>query len=644
MADETYEEIVARHRKENGGGGASQIPNENEYANIVEKHRKAVAAEAAAPAPKESTRPPATPLADFEGQTLQFGPWDTGVPLPAGTVRSLAQIGSGLANWPLGYKQLINDLHAHAGLKPQFEGIDRSTADEKRKLDDPLNRGFWGGANSFLGNMAPAMLAPASLPASMVRAAPSALPILGALTGAAQGAVAPVGTGESRTANTLIGSAGGAAIPGLKYGLQKAAGWHDPAQNALAREAIERGVKSFGLADTADPGFMTAIRHVANALPFSKGYIGKVADKREKEFTRAVGNVIGMNTDDLTSAAVNAHHKTLEDSLKSTWAAKPFVVTRQLENQLNALEAQANKYDRAVSGPITDRIQAFRDRIQTRVGVDPVSGLPYRQNVVPGDVAFNFQDGWRKAYGTVPRNADEHQLNPLMRDLRKAVTDTFEGSLTPEEVQAARALDTQLQATKAILPATSKAEVGQAQREAGSMAPKDLSDRILNYYRNNQTDSPFGQLPQIGQQILRDTSTKDRTILANSALPALGILGGAGGSMGYISNPNAVGILPALAMGATGLISTTGAVGGALSSPGVSKWVLKDSPGIVEAAARAAAVQGPLAWRENTQAGETLGPLPDEPEEKEPYRVEVRGTRENMTPADWAAIRAQGVN
>lgn len=623
----TYEEELAAYDKEHGRGGASQIPGQPEltYEQELEEYKRArtdpklaAAVKARAEYNAEKARPPATPLKDFEGQTLQLGPFDTHIPLPAGTVRSLAQIGSGVADIPLGYKQLINDLHAKAGLKPQFEGADQAEADAKRLTDDPLNRGFWGGANNILGKSTLGMLMPGAVPAAIMRAAPITAPILGGLTGALQGALEPVATGESRGANMAVGAGAGAAIPGLKYGLSKSAGHYDETMNPLAREAIDRGIRSFGLADTAKPGLMTAIRHVADALPVSKQYIDRLDAKRGTEFTRAVGRVIGLNTDTINGDQLLQHRKDLEGTLSSTLRGREVVLTPKTLRELEAIRQKSNRYEPAVSGPVNQRLDNLLDHTRVVVRTDPKTGRQYRQTVVDADIAHNYQEGWANSFDAT--GSSNHQNIPLMDDMRKIVA----GALDDQLPQAYKTTNTQLDATKAIMPAAVKSTVGQAQRETGSISPQDLSASIANWYGKNATESPFGKLPQIGQQILRDTSTKDRTILSNSALPAFGILGGAGGSMGYIANPNITGFAKGAGAVLGGLYSTTGTLGAALSTPGVRRWAVSEAPGIGEAAARGAAVQGPLAWQEYELANQEFGPKPEE-EDEPSQRIEVTG-------------------
>lgn len=629
MTDTSYDEELAAFKKEHNSG-ASQIPGQRastdtSYEEELEQAKKDLAKPRTASSEKQ--RPPAVPLSEFKGQKLQFAtPWktyETGIPLNPGLARALAQVGSGTADWKQGGKQLINDITG----KPVFENADRAAADEKRRFDDPLNRGFMGTVNNLIGKVGPALAIPASAPAALGSYGPLAL---GAASGALQGAVEPVATGESRGANIGIGAVAGSVIPGTKALLQRAAGMNDPYTNQLAREAVERGIKSFGAVDTAKPGFMTAIRHVAEAIPVAKGFIQKTQEKRDKEFTRAVSKVVGLDTDNLTSKALQDQHDALEKTIQNTWGSKDLVVTRDLRNTLADLRQKASTYEGDVSRPLLARIQNFEDRIVTKTGVDPQTGTRFRYDAVPGEVAHNFQEGWEKGYKDA--GVDPHQVVPLFEKLRESVNSTFKSQLPQAEREALDTATTQYKASKAVMPAITKSTVGRGQREAGTVSPQDLSASVENWYGKNAGETPFGQLPQIGQQIMRDTSTKDRTLL--SLLPAMGITGVAGGHMGYLANPGSTGIGLGIAGALSGIGSVTGLIGGALSSKGVREALMDNSMTLPSQGIRAIAAQGPLAWREQTQANEELGPLPEEPVETAPEPVPPQGPLNNTANLD----------
>ena len=114
MADDlnsAADEFFQKRGRSAPQGGASQIPGltlEDEAAAFFENRKK----QQAEGKPDVKARPPATPLSDFKGQTLKFGPWDTGLELNPGVARGLAQTGSGFADMILGAKRCRRDEYS----------------------------------------------------------------------------------------------------------------------------------------------------------------------------------------------------------------------------------------------------------------------------------------------------------------------------------------------------------------------------------------------------------------------------------------------------------------------------------------------------------------------------------------------------
>lgn len=120
----------------------------------------------------------------------------------------LANIGSGLADLPLGVKSLYNDAF---GSEEDRRRVEREIA-YKREVDKQLAASVTGGgALQFAGGVLPSLLIPGGALAAGGRALTVAA--AGALGGAASGALVPRGQDESRTSNMAIGGALGAALP-----------------------------------------------------------------------------------------------------------------------------------------------------------------------------------------------------------------------------------------------------------------------------------------------------------------------------------------------------------------------------------------------------------------------------------------------
>jgi hypothetical protein len=126
---------------------------------------------------------------------INFRPFglDTGLEMPQGLSRFLAGAGKGMTDIGRGAAQMVG-------------AIDRQDVDEIKKRDAPLMNTGAGMAGDVVGQIAPAIpFAAAGIPAAIG-------------VGAAQGALTPVGTQDSRLQNMAIGGGLGAAGPVLVRG------------------------------------------------------------------------------------------------------------------------------------------------------------------------------------------------------------------------------------------------------------------------------------------------------------------------------------------------------------------------------------------------------------------------------------------
>lgn len=115
------------------------------------------------------------------------------------------------------------------GVKQLFGGLSREQVDEQRRLDAPLARRGAGMAGNIAGTVAQVVVpggaavrgaSAAPRAAGAVRAAALPSTIAGnAVQGAVIGAVQPVGSGDSRLANMLLGGGAGAAGSAIPKGI-----------------------------------------------------------------------------------------------------------------------------------------------------------------------------------------------------------------------------------------------------------------------------------------------------------------------------------------------------------------------------------------------------------------------------------------
>lgn len=172
----------------------------------------------------------------------------------------------------------VYDLGRGAG---QIVGmVDREDVDESKRMDAPLMKTGYGKAGNIAGNIA------ASVPAAFI---PGANTALGAtLIGAGMGGLQPVGEGESRTLNTVLGGATGLAGYGAGKLINKAV---TSSSNKVA--AIDKSVAQKAAADAASE---TASARSAAGNAAQNAY-------RQLEHLRELGAMRALTPDEAMIAA-----------------------------------------------------------------------------------------------------------------------------------------------------------------------------------------------------------------------------------------------------------------------------------------------------------------------------------------------------
>jgi hypothetical protein len=443
----------------------------------------------------------------FEGSTLKFGPVDTKIPLPNGVAMGLAQLGSGMSNVGLGYNQMVGKAT-------------KQDAAEKRKMDAPLTKGILGTINSMSGEVLPTLAVPSGWGQQL---STKAGPLLeGLLMGGAQGALAPVAPGESRGTNVALGGTAGTIFPGLlatAKGLSK-----PPAGNQALVAAAEKEGIPLGVADTTSSKLIKAFRSFANDLPFTGSSNEAVRESQIEAFNKAVGGRYGSSATKHTAGQREIDKKNITDVMDDVWGRNNLPYDANLFGALRKMEADSVKYP----GKPRDTVLAHIKDLESKVVQDPKGNL-----YIPGTAAKEFQTDLFKNYGN---KKEPTALDNQMMDLRGSILDNFNASVTGPDAARLTKARQQYRAFKAVEPALKKADVGVAQREVGDVRPIDLSAGVLQQYKRNPSESPFGDLPQIGQRFLRDTTSQTggsiRAMLQNTGLAGSALMG-----MGWLTNP-----------------------------------------------------------------------------------------------------------
>lgn len=451
---------------------------------------------------RPKARPKKAPLTDpgFGGGTLQvatpFGTLDTRIPLPASVERGLAQIGSGIADYGLGGRQLVG-------------AAGREEADNKREVDDMLTKGIIGKINRLVGKAAPA----------------AAMPTQGLLSnvavGAGMGALEPVGTGESRAVNTGVGAAFGAVPDLMRYGAGRAMR-ATPADEAMARVLTREGVE-LAPGDVSRNPWVRAARKLGDEsiLPGTGG--AQLKQRQQEQLNRAAGRAWGSNATSHTPGQRANDRTHITDVMNDVWNRNDLPYDNNLYGELRRMEADAALLPEATARVLQNNI----DDLERHVVANPNGDL-----FIPGQFAFNFQSRLNRIYG----GANGTDAEP-MRELRRSVINNFNANVRPEDAAALTEARRQYRAFKATEPAFDAAATGRAGRDIGDITPADLSASAVRFNRGNAGETPWGELPAAAQRFLVDrvaqTGGSPKALLQNSAL--FSVLG----SPGFLVSPAA---------------------------------------------------------------------------------------------------------
>lgn len=514
-------------------GGASQIPGQSGFDRLNAGLHQHVTA-AANPADNPVTDD------DFQGSTLQAGPFDTHIPIPASVGRGLAQIGSGMADLPLRGRQLVNYMR----------GLDTTgEVDEKKALDARLNTGFTGTLNSVLGSAIPYALTPEMR--ALDRLGAVAPVVRSAATGALQGAGQPTGTGDSTLANVAAGTMAGTAAPGVGATAKSILGSSTPYARDLAQSAIAKYSIPIGVGDVSQNRFVKSVGSFLDNTGINAGN----NQAKQDAFNKAAMTTMGEHTgaDKLTPDVIAANKARIGKDFDTVWNQNNLTITPKLLADMDALRAKAQRFPSSAAHDVDAHLADLDSKI-----VYPQSGQPY----IPGDVANNFQSGM---YSVNPKSKSDELIN----EMRGHILNNFNAQVTPESAALNNQARAQYRALKTLQPIAVSNDNQVAGRMPGDIAPSQLSSAVTKNYPNS--NSPFEDLPKIGQTLI-NKGVPETGGSAKALLQAIGLSGGSalGASVG---NALGVGPVEAALLGAGGVAGLGFGANTLLKSPGIYKIV-----------------------------------------------------------------------
>lgn len=439
--------------------------------------------------------------------------------------RGLKQIGAGLGN-QIG---LVSD-ETVAGIQ--------SGIDESRQLDAPLMETGAGLAGNMAGTLATTLL-PAGLAArgaqaaNLGRTANAARAFVNPTTfraaagaGAAQGAIQPVASDESRLLNTGIGALGGAAGTAVA----KAAGRVvQPIRQALepaVRRAVQRleeaGVP-LDLAQRTGSRMAVAMKNMLQDNPTTAGQIAQFKDVQQKAYNRAILQLVGENAHAATPDVMGRVQTRLGQVFDDIAERNPIRYDKGLEMQLAAIESAArNELDDAQFGVVRRQLDNILDKA---AGTDVTGGRS-------GADVIDVIDG--KAYQNIKTGLDRLSMGQdqskgyYARQVREALDDALQRSASPLDVKTLKIARSQYRRMKQIESAISTDESGNisAAKLANSLGTKGN----VSQSKYGKGDQALVHLAKAGKQVLPEPTANSGTparLLAQMAIPgALGIAGG----------------------------------------------------------------------------------------------------------------------
>lgn len=429
--------------------------------------------------------------------------------LMGGVKRGLAQIGSGMADYPLALRQITGNA------TPE-------DVEEKRRLDAQLNTGTMGPINNFAGKVAPAMVAPATFGGPL-----SAVLGYNALTGATQGALEPVGPGESRALNTVVGALGGMTGPAIVKGLTSLAKPAMGEATDLVKKALAMGIP-LGPGDVTSSGVLKAIKSFLSDLPITGPMAKKHADDINKAITSQVGKVAGIADPTLDAATIAARRKSLGGEFNKYWE-NPIEYDANLFGGLQQLESRLDE----LSPGVATKFRKDIDKLY-----NGVVEMPDGKLVIPGQL----MDSVQKSLG--PIIGAKGEASDVARQFQQELLGAFGRSMPPGSREALAKTKGEWKAlTKVIEPLMNSAEAGVAGRESGQIPLGLLSNQVKVAYPNVAT-SPFKDIAPIAGRYGVDRTPRTggsmRALVQNAALGTGAYMLGTGSPLATVAGLGAL--------------------------------------------------------------------------------------------------------
>lgn len=489
--------------------------------------------------PNASGSPPPRPPAidpSAGGGELSIGPISTGIKTPQGVDRFLSGAGQSMMDTYRGIKQL-------AGFQSPQE------TDEQRRLDAPLDRTGAGLAGNVAGGIAqfalPGMGAEAAGAkiASRLATSPDALRAAQAVyriaspaaTGAGIGAVAPVGSDETRLGNTGRGAIAGEAgqILGTGAGTVLRAG--EDSLTAGARKAADIARKydiPLQMSQTSGK-FTQLLQSALDKFPGS-GAEGR-ADTQKKAFNTALGDISGIDTGGgpLDMEAWQQGRQGVGHAIGNMATGHTAYVTPAELSAVNNILHQVNTKATAENAKIVNNYASEMFGPTSKATPITFPGTQGTTLSIPGEA-------WRQQNTAIGAHIDrlgenDGDLAHYLSGLKEQYMDSMEHGMPPDQFDAFQGLRHQYSNAMAIKPLVEKAGVGEG------VNPNLVQGRAITegkMFGPSGRPTDLGELAQLGKGPLTSKTPDSGTAQRAAIYAGLTGVAGAGANELFGSGEN----------------------------------------------------------------------------------------------------------
>jgi len=301
----------------------------------------------------------------------------------------------------------------------------------------------------------------------------------------------------------------------------------------IAQKAQQYDIPT-GLGDVSENRMLQGARSILRDAPLTGGMAAGAQEAKQEAFNRAVGRTFGADAPKLTTEVVDQAKQRMGAEFDRIWNQNNLQITPEFAGRLAELKQLSAKLPRNEGQSLAAEI----DDLATRV-----VNLEDGSQVIPGQVANKFQQYLRR------RAESSAGLRNELGDMRGAIIDAFNKSVSPEDAAALTMNRAQYRAFKTVEPLLRGAELGVAGRMPGDVPASMLPGAVARSY-SRTAGEPLADLAQVGSRFLVDrtpqTGGSARAALQNTAI------GGAlaGGlyltPMTFAAIPTAIGLQSAL--------------------------------------------------------------------------------------------------